>query len=459
MFISSRLGPSVIAIMAIGLCFLLLSDSMFYPAITILLSLSPVIIYYGLTDPYFSCLIFYAFSVFRLHEVIPVLFPYKIPLISASFMILTFVIHIVLRNKTLYWQKEMRYFLIFFIFITLGVPISSNFAGSYDVWSQLFLKIGIIFFMITWSIHDKIAFKSIILLTISCGVFLSLITSYNKHFGINLIEGTRASVNATEGSVIGDPNDLALTLLFPFSFCLSVLITKLKSLALRISGLFSSLIVFNAIIATQSRGGLLGMAGVMGYFVTRRFKSKWLFIIISSGFVLFLFTFANIGTRQSGGAGQGFDESTMGRIHAWEAAINMAIHHPIWGVGLGRFSDNLFNYAIVWEKVNLAVHSSWFELLSEAGFVGLGLFISCVYQAMKLAHRNIDLIESSGTSPAQALNTELILARSLYAGLIGFCISSTFLTQGFAWPFYIFFALSISLSHNLSLTNKNAAAY
>lgn len=259
---------------------------------------------------------------------------------------------------------------------------------------------------------------------------------------------------AQEGSVIGDPNDLALTLLFPFSFCLSLLITKSKSLTLRVSGLFSSLIMINAIIATQSRGGLLGLAGVIGYFVTHRFKSKFLLIVISAGFALCLFAVAQIATRSSGGASQGIDESSMGRIHAWGAAINMAIHHPIWGVGLDQFTNNLFNYAIVWEKVNRAVHSSWFEIMAEAGFVGLGLFIVCVYQAMKLAHYNINLIELSDSLSPQAFNMELILARSVYAGLIGFCISSTFLTQGFAWPFYIFFALTISLSYYIQ-TEKN----
>ena len=126
----------------------------------------------------------------------------------------------------------------------------------------------------------------------------------------------------------------------------------------------------------------------------------------------------------------------------------MAIHHPILGVGLNGFEDNLFNYAIVWEKVNRAVHSSWFGVLAEAGFVGLALFIACVYNAMKLAYRNIKIIESLNSLFPYKLSIELIFSQSLYAGLIGFCISSTFLTQGFSWPFYIFFALSISLSHS-----------
>lgn len=450
-----RIIETIIVIMVISVITLLIMDLGIYFISSILFGLSPIILFYGFTRPYFFCLVFYVFSIFRLHEVMPVLYPYQIPFISAALGVLSLIISVLFNKTTLYWQKEMRYFLLFFIFITLGVPLSYNFELSYAFWSKLFLKIGIIFFMMTWAVTDKAAYKSIIFVTITCGVFISLITIYNQYYGIALVEGSRAIISGQPGSLLSDPNDLALILLFPFSFCCSLFNTKSTSIFLRLSGIFSSILITYAIIVTESRGGMLGLFGVISYFLSRRFKSKFLliFIIIGVGVLLFL---ANSSMRQPGGAGEALDESAMGRIHAWEAAINMALHHPIWGVGLDAFKDSLFNYAIVWEHVNLAVHSSWFGVLAEGGFVGFALFITCVYHAMKLAHRNINIIESLDSMPPHTLNIELILAQSLFSGLIGFCISSTFLTQGFAWPFYIFFALSISLTHNIiQLLKKN----
>lgn len=444
-----RYKKSIITVIALVLLCFFFKNSLPFIMIAILIGLSPLILFYGLAHPYFFILIFYSFSIFRLHEAIPGLFPFKIPLISAILSILSLTINFLLGRTTLYWRKEMNYFLVFFIFITLGVPLSYSFGTSYDYWSQIFLKIAIMFFMIIWTINNKKSFVLIIFLTISCGVFISIITIYNKVNVINLVEGTRASIAGNMNSSIGDPNDLALTLLFPFSFCFSLLLTKTRSFFLRLLGLFSSIIIVSAIIATQSRGGLLGLAGVIGYFFTHRFKSKALLIIAGSCAAIILFITANISMRQSGGGeGLGSDESSMGRIYAWKAAVNMAIHHPIWGVGLDGFQDSLFQYAVVWERVNRAVHSSWFGVLAEGGVVGLILFITCVYQALKLARRNINIIESI---PNNKFTVELILARSLYAGLIGFCISSTFLTQGFTWPFYVFFALSISLSHYIEI--------
>ncbi len=57
-------------------------------------------------------------------------------------------------------------------------------------------------------------------------------------------------------------------------------------------------------------------------------------IIFSSIGLLALIVLAGISDRASGGAAEeGVDESAMGRIYAWQAAINMAIANPFTGVG------------------------------------------------------------------------------------------------------------------------------
>jgi hypothetical protein len=38
---------------------------------------------------------------------------------------------------------------------------------------------------------------------------------------------------------------------------------------------------------------------------------------------------------------------------------------------------------------------------------------------------------------------------ALLSGMVGFCTSGTFLTQGFTWPLYILMALTIALTHYL----------
>jgi hypothetical protein len=39
------------------------------------------------------------------------------------------------------------------------------------------------------------------------------------------------------------------------------------------------------------------------------------------------------------------------------------------------------------------------------------------------------------------------IAVGTYAGLVGFCVSGTFLSQGFLWPIYIITSISIAIAN------------
>jgi probable O-glycosylation ligase (exosortase A-associated) len=411
----------------------------------------------GFTNPYVFCLIFFSFSIFRLHEVIPVLYPLRIPYISAILGILSLLINVQLGRLKLYWRPEMTWFLVFFTLVSLGVPLAYDISESYDYWSDTYIKIIIGFFMIVWTVSSERAYKWVISIIVLCGVFLSLKTLYNKMYGYDLVEITRATVGGVLHSVVGDPNDLALTLLFSFSFACSMLIGKPRTLAVRLVGFIGSVIIVAAIFATQSRGGALGLVVVIGYFLTHRMKSKVLIIGFAAVIALFSYTMITSKfTRNEGEVTQGYDESAMGRIHAWETAVNMAVHHPVFGVGLNEFRDNYYNYAVSWQNEEHAVHSSWFGVLAETGFPGLAIFIYCVYCVMRTAYKNIQRIENDRNQHRALKNIYSTVAQGLFAGLISFCITSTFLTQGFTWPFYVFSALTIALAHSIGIILEKA---
>ena len=156
--------------------------------------------------------------------------------------------------------------------------------------------------------------------------------------------------------------------------------------------------------------------------------------------MLAMVAFAGIADRQSGGSHEGgVDESAMGRIYAWQAAINMAIHNPLTGVGVNNFVVNYYFYSPHWDGKNHAVHSTWFQVLGETGVVGICIFvlvIACIYRSLN----RVFLINTQ-------LNDEKIdvNAKALKGGLIGFMVSGTFLTQAFTWPIYIILALTIAL--------------
>ncbi|MGF1807583.1 O-antigen ligase family protein, partial [Aliivibrio sifiae] len=276
------------------------------------------------------------------------------------------------------------------------------------------------------------------------GVLVGLVAIQNKLGGIGLVEGTRVTIGREFGSMLGDPNDLALVLLFPTSFAVGLLVTHQLPWHQRMLGFIAIPILFWAVIATQSRGGLLGMIAVFGIYGLQRIKSKALLFSIAIMAGSILFVVAGISDRASGGAAEaGVDESAMGRLYAWEAAFKMAMTHPLTGVGLDNFFANYFYYSPHWDGLNHAVHSTWFGVLAETGVLGFIVFISLIIVLIKNANKTLRAVKAVQNSIDPAIYT---CAQAVFAGLIGTIVSGTFLTQGFNWPIYILAALVVAVS-------------
>jgi len=70
-------------------------------------------------------------------------------------------------------------------------------------------------------------------------------------------------------------------------------------------------------------------------------------------------------------------DSAQTRIESWTFAANVALHRPLVGGGF-----NLYESPSLWARyapegsVRRAVHSIYFRVLGEQGFVGLGLFLA-----------------------------------------------------------------------------------
>ncbi len=83
------------------------------------------------------------------------------------------------------------------------------------------------------------------------------------------------------------------------------------------------------------------------------------------------------------------DSSAMGRLNAWQTAINVARDHPLVGGGFEFHSQAVFaRYAPVPEDFH-SMHSIYFQVLGEHGFVGLALFLAIWFftwlRSMRLA--------------------------------------------------------------------------
>ena len=414
------------------------------PLAPIGVGLLPLAALFAFSNPFVLCLGFVIFSFFRVHEAFPALGPLRIPQMLAAPTLLVLCWHVLVkRSIELYWSRSLTIFTIFFGLVTLGLPFAANRPESIGYWMATYWKIAIMTLAIAWLTRRPRDFAAASHAFVVAGVLIASVALYNKAHAIGLVEGTRATISRDTGSVLGDPNDLSLVLLFPLSFAVSLFTCRTSWLS-ALFGLAASGAIVAAIIATQSRGGLLGLLTVFGVFGLRMIKSKALLLGIVGVAVPVLFAAAGISGRSSGGAAEAgaIDESAMGRIYAWGAAWNMATTRPLNGVGLNGFVSNYFAFSPHWDGHNHAVHSTWFNVLSETGFPGIITFFAMIVTVEISAYLSLRELEKPGAPiPARAMGNAVL------AGVAGFCVSGTFLTQGFTWPIYVQLALGTAVSN------------
>ncbi len=137
-----------------------------------------------------------------------------------------------------------------------------------------------------------------------------------------------------------------------------------------------------AAFGSQSRGGLVAIAA-MSALLWWRAPHKLRNFIIFAFLAVNIWTFMPDSWHEKMGTIQTYDEdaSAMGRIYAWETAINIANRH-VTGAGFAMYRPEVFNVYAPYagerrfdSSVARAAHSIYFQVLGEHGYPGLFLFM------------------------------------------------------------------------------------
>ncbi|MDZ7697271.1 MAG: O-antigen ligase family protein [Deltaproteobacteria bacterium] len=304
---------------------------------------------------------------------------------------------------------------------------------------------------------------------IKTGIYLwliaKLITSEERIQGIlktlffsGAAMASSAILRAAVGGRIGggatyDPNDLALILVttLPIGIMLGLSSSSFRSKILFLVGAAFNLI---GIIATQSRGGFLGLLALGGFMLSVKLPgiSKKKFILILSVLAMIFGTY--LGAEYEERIQTIFDESYSdvsagsGRIGLWRQCLHIAKDHPILGVGPNAFSAAFGHYLETdkfpeelsrdqlggkWQTA----HNSFLLVLDEMGLPGLLLFLAINIRSFRNFHR------VKAISANHNLSSNLsVQATTLQMALIGFLVCAFFLSQSYNMIIYQFCFLS-----------------
>jgi probable O-glycosylation ligase (exosortase A-associated) len=196
-----------------------------------------------------------------------------------------------------------------------------------------------------------------------------------------------------------------------------------------------------AAIGSQSRGALLAIVAMAGFlWLKSRGKLLTGTLIVVAGVVIASLMpeswYQRMGTIET----YEQDGSALGRINAWWFAWNLANARPLVGGGFETFQAPLFQvYAPDPSRVH-DVHSIYFEVLGEHGFVGLGLFLMLYGFAWLTAWRIAKLAKRQ-----PALKGYGDLALMVQVALIGYAVGGTFLGLAyFDLPYHLVTAIVIA---------------
>lgn len=301
-------------------------------------------------------------------------------------VIVTVISYLILKNKPkVEWDLLTSLILLFLVW----TAITSAFTISYPflVWPEWieFLKISLCYFFAIFILKSKLHINTLIwALVFSIGFYGCL-------EGLKyIVSGGAHRIHGLRGHVLGDRNELALAfnMVLPL---LVYLITVSKNKLIKIGLKCAVVLVVIAIFGTFSRGGLVALFAVGGYFwlqSNRKFLYAALFLIGFSASSSFLPSewhdrMDTIETAQE-------DSSFLGRILAWKQAVLMANENPITGGGFkaGQVGVIWFKYPAAESFNNIidtshlseigfkAAHSIYFQVLGDHGYIGLTIFMS-----------------------------------------------------------------------------------
>ncbi len=388
--------------------------------------------------PYVALLLFLMLLYLRPADYFEFLQPFMLTKMAAIVCLVSwFITNQIVERRRFLSTRESLWLFTFLGAIFLSFVSSEDIPFSFSLFFEKFFKIIVLYILIT-NLADT-PHKVVVLIWVLIGLAL-----WNGGLSIqNYFSGTRvvgALGRTSLVGIMGDPNDLALSLVIVIPFMIGFIMNT-RSYALKLFLVLGIAELTYAILLTMSRGGLMGWMAVMASLFLYGKSRPIQLGVMGVGLLLMLGVVTNsIGLR---GEDEGAEESGDSRLWLWSAGVAMAKHSPIWGQGFGNYPRKIVNYSDM-PVANKTAHSIWFLVLGELGLFGLTAFVAYILYALAKA-----MVVVQCSDQIRAPGPFRALMRTAYASLIGFLICGTFLSQSYEWFLYIIVAIIVVIYENI----------
>jgi O-antigen ligase len=354
------------------------------------------------------------------------------------------LLKVIMSGKLDFSRLQSRLWIPLFVVMAIHVPIAENNFWALMTFKDMFL-VYCLYLGITIFVDSTEKMMTLIKMWMGILGFLAVMGIAKRGHGI--------------GGWMEDENDfcMVMDMAAPFGYFLLFSVTGLVQ-KMKYLGFLGTYIL--AAMATLSRGGFIGLASV-GVYCWYRSPKKLNALIVVIVAVLFMLVLApetywdEIASSTSEETMS--DEGTGGaRLYTWGIGVDMFLHNPIIGVGQGNFPWTIGIYEAgrrfhTRSFAGRQAHSAWITLISELGLAGIviigGMLLQC-YRDLKLVRTRFAPAESRqkhGQMVRPGEDIRVYLARSMEGSLIGYIVSSVFVSTLWYPSLWIMIAFVVAL--------------
>ncbi|WP_144776637.1 O-antigen ligase family protein [Marinobacter maritimus] len=353
---------------------------------------------------------------------------------------LTMIFVLAIRYKELSaqapWKEQPVFKWVFAILVTYFLMI--NFAIVPDVHKTFtieLLKLVVIIFVAYKLVNTEKALDACLWVYVSGATYIGYIAYSTGRNSEGRVEGI--------GMIdTGGDSNMTAAVLVP---ALVILTYKawLGNKKVKVLAVICGALIANGVVLINSRGAFLGaLAGAL-YFVFYMLFSKYqrkgqrgsaiLIIVLGLSGVLFVADEAFWERMQTIQSVEDGGKSGSHRIDFWLATFDIMEDYPL-GVGIQGFIELSPHYLpehyFEGRKIGKAVHSTWFQVLSEIGWIGLFMMIAMLASTARQAYRAKTFVLS------QELYDAYFKILALEGALLSFLIAASFIDRGRAVMLY-----------------------
>jgi O-antigen ligase len=341
--------------------------------------------------------------------------------------------------------------------ILLTVPTSFWPGGSFHVFTDMYIKVALIFMLFVNTATSPRRIERICWVIVLAFGYVSAHAIFDYARGANLVEGNR--IAGAAGGFFENPNDLALNL--AAFMPLAIMYVKRPGPSLkRMVSAGIVLMMCATIVFTKSRSGMVGTVAMFAVFalISRTVTPA----TIIGGMFALMVTLPML-PQSFWERMESITDESKDKTHTREARRELMIEawhtfleHPITGIGAGQFQNfNGPEKAVKWR----VTHNAFLQVAAEIGIFGVVFFfflivrgfsaawwtrqgLAWIYRSPPRGKKRVEIDPEDGLSAEEREFLETH-ASALVACLAGWLVCAFFASVAFHWTFYYLLALSV----------------